>query len=84
MAIKSDWWRHLPKDKQADRKEVVETSKLMREATRDVLRQKLEEVTQAQQSKGSYEQAAWPYLQADYIGYRRALSEMIDLLTIED
>jgi len=81
--MKTDWWKHLPTNQQAERKETVERSKLMREATLDVVQQKLKDLEKLQESKSNYESPAWPMLQADYIGYRRALHEMIDLLTIE-
>lgn len=84
MGIKTDWWKHLPKEKQAERKEIVEKSKLMREATRDVLKFKLQEAQASAITKSNYDSPSWPYLQADAVGYARAVQEMIDLLTIED
>lgn len=82
--MKTDWWKHLPENQRAERKEIVEKSKLMREATKDLVERKLKDLDANQVSKSNYDSPSWPMLQADYIGYRRALLEMIDLLTIED
>lgn len=34
--------------------------------------------------KDKYESPSWPYLQADYVGAKRTLMEIIELVTTED
>lgn len=45
-----------------------------------VLEDKKEASTKYSRSKENYSNSSWPYLQADAIGYERALSEIISLL----
>lgn len=83
--MKSDWWKHLKtEDAKAERKRLVENSKLMREAMLEILQAKLTSRDAQQISQSAYDSPSWAYLQADSNGYKRAVVEMIDLLTIED
>lgn len=53
-----------------------------------VFRERLKEVLEdrAKQSlkPTQYDKASWPYLQADSIGYTRALQEVINLISLKD
>ncbi|HEY6020232.1 MAG TPA: hypothetical protein VIY48_10110 [Candidatus Paceibacterota bacterium] len=85
MGIQNSWWAHLKSDaEKAERKEIVKASKLLREATKDVLEHKLKNLERVITSKSLYDNPNWTYLQADYVGYVRAIQEVIDLMTIED
>ncbi len=48
-----------------------------------VLEKKIKSNREASLSKESYETPAWAYLQADSVGYERALREVISTLDVE-
>lgn len=45
-----------------------------------VLKEKIETNRTAATSKDAYANASWPYLQADSVGFERALKEVISIL----
>lgn len=53
----------------------------LRERLIYVLENKLENDKKTLRSRDAYVNASWPYLQADAIGYERAISELISLLS---
>lgn len=82
--MRVDWYAHI-KDEQdkADRKQKVEKFVEAWGIAKDVLQEKLKTVEKTSVSKAEYESPSWPYLQADHVGYMRALREVIELLTLE-
>jgi hypothetical protein len=56
-------------------------SSRFREKLREVLRMRVNANNKTVRSKDSYGVANWAYLQADAVGYERALVEVISLLT---
>lgn len=46
----------------------------------EILKEKVETSRTASTSKEAYANASWPYLQADSVGYERALKEVISIL----
>lgn len=53
----------------------------LRERLIYVLTNKLESDRREVRSKNTYESPSWGYVQADFIGYERAISELISLLS---
>jgi hypothetical protein len=58
-------------------------SAVLREQLRKILNEKITASNRMVRSKSAFEIANWAYLQADSIGYERALTEVISLLTHE-
>ncbi len=52
-----------------------------RDALEEVLESKMKEAHNAQISSQGYSTNAWPYKQADFCGYQRALKEIISFLS---
>ena len=53
----------------------------VRKKVADLLDTLIKDSEKAALSKHTYENSAWPYYQADNNGYKRAMKEVIDLLT---
>lgn len=67
-----------------EQKEEIEASFLaggrFRERLIELLKSKIEDERRGARRKDAYNSSAWPYMQADAIGYERALMEVISLL----
>lgn len=50
---------------------------------RNIIKDDIEGIRKDALAKGNYEQAAWPFLQADRIGELRALNAVLELLPEE-
>jgi hypothetical protein len=55
----------------------------LRKRIRELLLEKAEYSVAASRSKDSYTNPNWAYLQADSVGYQRAMHEIVSLLTHE-
>lgn len=55
----------------------------LRKRIRELLKEKADTSVAASRSKDGYNNPSWAYLQADAIGYQRAMHEIISLLTHE-
>lgn len=49
----------------------------------EIAKEKILTIDTATQSKDMYASPSWPYVQADAVGYKRGLNEIISLLTDE-
>lgn len=58
-------------------------SAVLREQLKKLMSEKIEANNRMVRSKEAYQIANWAYLQADAVGYERALTEVISLLTGE-
>lgn len=56
----------------------------LRERLASILEEKLRAKRASVRQDDKYENANWAFLQADYIGYERAISEVISLLDIKE
>lgn len=56
------------------------SSSVLRERLTHLLNKKIEEARVSSRSSSSYEAANWAFMQADHIGYERALAEVLSLL----
>jgi hypothetical protein len=78
MAIKTSWTKGL-EDDQAERiRGAFKASSELRERLSLLCEEKI--ATAMSTHKAQYDSSSWAYLQADAIGYRRALEEIISLL----
>jgi hypothetical protein len=55
----------------------------LRKRIRELLKEKADVSVAASRAKDSYNNPNWAYLQADAVGYQRAMHEIISLLTNE-
>lgn len=56
-------------------------SPVLRQRLIDLLNEKIETYRAASRDKSKYESPSWAYLQADAIGYERALNEVISMIS---
>jgi len=78
--MKTTWFINLPKDQQEGFKKQVLSSKDVLERLRQILEDKQTEVVLST----DYDNPSWAYKQADRNGYDRALTEVINLVTMKD
>ena len=71
----------LPDERSKEVSEEFKRSSLLRERLIDILRQKNETNRTNVRQKSSYESPSWAYIQADAIGYERAIYELINLIS---
>lgn len=56
------------------------SSSLMRNRLKDLLLDKVKQSNNTARSKATYSNPNWAYLQADNVGYERAMHEIIELI----
>ena len=76
--MKTVWVKGLEPDQQERIKSAFKASTDIRLRLTEICNGKLS--TAMSTNKNQYDGASWPYEQADAIGYRRALEEIISLL----
>jgi hypothetical protein len=72
-----------PAETKEERREQLLSARPALKVVRSVLYKRLKNLEEAQQAKAEYELAGWPYKQADFIGSKRELQYLIDLLTLD-
>lgn len=78
--MKTSWFTHLPKDQQEGFKKQVLSSRDVLERLQKIMEDKKTEVVLST----DYDNPSWAYKQADRNGYDRALTEVINLLTMKE
>ncbi len=78
--MKITWIAHLPKDQQEAFKKQINSSRDVLERLSQILKDKQTEVVLST----DYDNPSWAYKQADRNGYDRALTEVINLITMKD
>lgn len=76
--MKTTWTKGLDKQLEADVKSAFKSSTVVRGRLSDICQEKI--ASSLNTSKAQYDCPNWCYQQADFIGYRRALEEIISLL----
>jgi hypothetical protein len=79
--MKQSWLNGIPEDRVQEVKRDYEGSYGMRKRLIELLDVKLKASNSFSRSKDNYEKAGWPYLQADAIGYERAILDVISLIS---
>lgn len=78
--MKTSWTQGLNKEAAAAMAASFQASGSLRERLCILLKKKEESNKQKMRSVSAYEAPNWAYMQADAIGYERALNEVISLL----
>lgn len=76
--MKTIWTKGLDTEQQARMKSAFKSSTEVRERLSKICQEKVASAMST--NKNQYDGSSWPYEQADAIGYRRALEEIISLL----
>ena len=78
--MKASWTQGLTKEKANILRQDFVSSIALRMRLNDLLVAKQEEIRKVARSKVTYENPNWAYVQADAIGYERAISDIISLI----
>lgn len=79
--MKASWTVNETKERVVEIKGNFIGSSLMREKLMELIQKKIDVSAVASRSKENYGLAGWPFLQADAVGYERALKEVISLIS---
>ena len=79
--MKASWTVNETKERSIEIKGNYVGSSLLREKLTELIQKKIDASTAASRSKDNYGLAGWAYLQADAVGYERALKEVISLIS---
>lgn len=71
----------LSKDKAEELEADFKASAFLRERLSAILEDKVDALRREVRQKTKYESPSWAYVQADYIGYERAIYELISLIS---
>jgi hypothetical protein len=82
--MKTVWTAGLTPETSDEMRRDFGASALLRERLQDILTEKIESRRRVTRGPDQYDNAAWGYLQADAIGYERALVEIISLISNHD
>lgn len=84
--MKTDWVKDVNHDPAArkEREAYIQAGKPALKVLKNILTKKLEEAERNATSKASYDKASWAYYQADHLGAKRTLLEIIELLDLGD
>lgn len=82
--MKTIWTHGLKPDKSDEMRRDFGASALLRERLEEILKEKIETRRRVTRGPDQYNNASWGYLQADAIGYERALVEIISLISTND
>lgn len=78
--MKTVWVSGLKPEQKQEMTSAFNSAGLLRERLKDVLEGKIDTNRNGSVSKTSYDNPNWAYLQADAVGYERAMKEIISLL----
>lgn len=82
--MKTDWFRDTPDDKEkAQRRADLLANRRALDLLRPILEKKLADLNSAERLKANYEFPNWACYQADLVGCKRTLAEILDLVTLE-
>ena len=77
--MKTIWFMDLPKDEQEGFKKEVKSAKSVLDKLEQIVNSKIKEIVIA----NDYDSPSWAYKQADRNGYNRALTEIINILHLD-
>lgn len=77
--MKTIWFMDLPKDEQEDFKREVKSAKNVLDKLEQIVNSRIKEIVVA----NDYDSPSWAYKQADRNGYNRALTEIINILHLD-
>lgn len=76
--MKTTWTKGVDSQLEADIKSAFKSATVVRSRLTDICKEKIESASST--NKAQYDCPNWCYQQADLIGYKRALEEVISLL----
>lgn len=79
--MKTSWVNGLELPQQEEMRREYDASLLLRMRMLQLCKDKIETSRTACRQKLSYDSPSWAYLQADAVGYERALEEIISLIS---
>jgi len=77
--VKTIWFMDLPKDEQEGFKKQVKSAKDVLEKLEQIVKHKIKEIVVSD----DYDSPSWAFKQADRNGYNRALTEIINILNLD-
>lgn len=77
--MKTIWFMDLPKDEQEGFKREVKSAKNVLDKLEQIVQNKIKEIV----ITNDYDSPSWAYKQADRNGYNRALTEIINILHLD-
>ena len=77
--MKTIWFMDLPKDEQDGFKREIKSAKNVLDKLEQIVNSKIKEIVIA----NDYDSPSWAYKQADRNGYNRALTEIINILHLD-
>lgn len=81
MAYKTAWTKGLTGEKRIEMERELQSTALLRSRLSSILEEKIQSRRVKKVSEEEYASPSWAFKQADAIGYERALSETISLLS---
>lgn len=78
--MKTSWTRGLDAQNAKDVTQFYKESVMLRKRLSVMLQHTIEDKRAGQVLESLYESPNWPYLQADRVGYERAIRDIIDLI----
>lgn len=78
--MKLAWTKGLSVEQKAIIKAEFDATGILRERLSAIVRSKIESARKDATLKSSYDNVNWPYLQADSVGFVRALEEILSIL----
>ncbi len=82
--MKIRWKQGLEPQQQLDLESFYKDSKVIRGRLTAMLRDIIEEKRAASVASATYDNPNWAYLQADRVGYERAIRDVIELINEKD
>jgi hypothetical protein len=79
--MKTVWTKGLTEEQKTELRKDFVGSVILRRRLKELLEEKIKTTRTGTTSKDAYEKPAWPFIQADAIGYERALNEIISLIS---
>ena len=77
--MKTIWFMDLPKDEQDDFKREVKSAKNVLDKLEKIVQNRIKQIVIVD----DYDSPSWAYKQADRNGYNRALTEIINILHLD-
>ncbi len=79
--MKTTWTKGLDAEKTKIISTEFNESKVLRRRLTEILEEKIRVKRTESIAKDGYEKPNWPYFQADTVGYERAMTEIISILS---
>lgn len=78
--MKTQWYKGLDSDAKEEMINHYKGSGILRKRLSQIIEDKIDAKTRESLNASDYELSNWAYKQADSVGYRRALQEIISLI----